>query len=112
MGNGAAAFGAEDAVDVLARRALAGPGLGGALDGELVLGDDGYEGWREGGERSVRLSLYPFVIWKLTVGRAGLALAVVTVVVPSDEGRVDVDRIGDGLAEAVSGERHGEYVLG
>lgn len=45
VGDGAAALGAEDAVDVLAGGALASPGLGGALDGELVLGDDDDEGW-------------------------------------------------------------------
>lgn len=43
-----------------------------------------------------------------TVGGAGLALAVVTVVVAGDDGGVDVGLVGDGLAEAVSGERHGE----
>lgn len=48
MGDGAAALGAEDAVDGLAGGALARPGLGGAVDGELVLGDDGDEGWEEG----------------------------------------------------------------
>jgi hypothetical protein len=37
-----------------------------------------------------------------------LALAVVAVVVAGDEGLVDVNGVGDGLAEAVSGERHGE----
>lgn len=45
-----------------------------------------------------------------TVGRAALALAVVAVVVAGEEGSVDVSRVGDGLAEAVSGERHGGYV--
>jgi hypothetical protein len=42
----------------------------------------------------------------LTVGAATLALAVVTVVVSGDEGRLDVSRVGDGLAQAVSSERH------
>ena len=45
-----------------------------------------------------------------TVGRAALALAVVAVVVAGEEGGLDVNRVGDGLAEAVSGERHGGYV--
>jgi hypothetical protein len=31
------------------------------------------------------------------------------VVVAGQEGGVDVDRVGDGLAEAVSGERHGDW---
>lgn len=38
-----------------------------------------------------------------TVGRAGLALAVVAVVVAREEGRVDGDGVGDGAAEAVAG---------
>jgi hypothetical protein len=44
VGNGRAALGAEDAVDVLARGALAGVALGVAGDGELVLGDYDDEG--------------------------------------------------------------------
>ena len=42
-----------------------------------------------------------------TVGAAALALAVVAVIVASDQRSLDVSRVGDGLAEAVSGERHG-----
>lgn len=45
VGNGRAALAAEDAVHGLARGALAGPRLGRAVDGELVLGDDDHEGW-------------------------------------------------------------------
>lgn len=41
MGNGRATFRAEDAVDVEARRSLAGVRLDRALDDEFVLGDDG-----------------------------------------------------------------------
>ena len=41
-----------------------------------------------------------------TVGRARLALAVVAVVVAGEERGVNVDRVGDGLAETVSGEGH------
>lgn len=41
-----------------------------------------------------------------TVSRARLALAVVAVVVASEGGSIYVDRVGDGLAETVSGERH------
>lgn len=43
VGNGRATLRAEYAVDVLARAALASPALGGAVDGELVLGHDGDE---------------------------------------------------------------------
>lgn len=35
-----------------------------------------------------------------------MALAVVAVVVAGQEGRVHVDRVSDGLAEAVAGEGH------
>jgi hypothetical protein len=84
VGYGRAAVGAEEAPDGLAGGALALPLLEGAVDGELVLGDNGDEG----------------------VGRAGLALAVVAVVVAGEEGSVDVSRVGDGLAETVSSERH------
>lgn len=44
----------------------------------------------------------------LTVGRAGLALAVVTVVVGRDQRSVDVNAVRDSLAEAVSCENHGD----
>ena len=84
VGDGGAAVGAEEAPDGLAGGALVLVLLDGPVDGELVLGDDGDE----------------------RVGAAGLALAVVAVVVAREEGLVDVGRVGDGLAEAVSGERH------
>ena len=45
MRNGRAALGAEEAVDVLAGGALGGVLLDGTVDGELILGDDGDEGW-------------------------------------------------------------------
>ena len=48
VGNGRAALGAEEAVDVVARGTLARVFLDGALDGELVLGDDGDEGFGDG----------------------------------------------------------------
>lgn len=48
---------------------------------------------------------------KLTVGRAGLALAIVAVVVAGEQRGVDIDGIGGGLAQAVSGESHFEYGL-
>lgn len=41
-----------------------------------------------------------------TVGRATLTLAIVAVVVAGEEGSFNVDGIGDGFAETVSGERH------
>jgi hypothetical protein len=44
VGDGRAALGTEDTVDQLARGTLAGIALGGAGNGELVLGDDGNEG--------------------------------------------------------------------
>lgn len=43
-----------------------------------------------------------------TVGRSRLTLAVIAVIVTCEEGSVNVDRVSDGLAEAVSGERHVE----
>lgn len=42
----------------------------------------------------------------LTVGRAGLALAVIAVVVAGEKRSVDVDRVSDGLAETVTRETH------
>lgn len=41
VSNGGATLRAEDAVDGMARRALARPGLGGTVDGQSGLGDDG-----------------------------------------------------------------------
>jgi hypothetical protein len=41
-----------------------------------------------------------------TVGRTALTLAVITVVIGGDEGRVHVDGVRDGFAKAVSGKRH------
>lgn len=89
MRNGRTALGAEDPVDGFARRAFAGPFLGGAVDGELVFGDDGDE----------------------RVGRAALALAVVAVVVAGDEGSFHVGGVGYCFAETVSCERHGGRLL-
>lgn len=43
---------------------------------------------------------------KHTVGAARLTLTVVAVVVASEEWLLNVSRVGDGLAQAVSGERH------
>ena len=45
MGNGRATLRAEDAVDSLAGGTLASPALGGAVDGQLGLGDDGNQSW-------------------------------------------------------------------
>jgi hypothetical protein len=44
VSDGGTALRAEDAVDVHAGRSLACPALGGAGDGQLVLGDDNDEG--------------------------------------------------------------------
>ena len=66
VGDGTTTFRAEDAMDGLAGTALACPALGVPFDGELVLEHDGNEG----------------------VGRAGLALAVVTVVVANEGGSI------------------------
>lgn len=46
VGNGGATFGAEDAVHGIAGATLAGPGLGGAVKDQLVLGDDGDQSCR------------------------------------------------------------------
>lgn len=54
MGDGGAALRAEDAVDGLAGRAFAGVGLGWALDGEFVFGDDGYQGCLNSGSADIR----------------------------------------------------------
>jgi hypothetical protein len=83
VGDWRAAVGAEDAVDVLSGRALASPALGGAFDGQLVLGDNDNE----------------------RVGRTALALAVVAVVIPNNYG-LGVHRVGDVAAQAVTRETH------
>lgn len=41
-----------------------------------------------------------------TVSRTALTLAVITVVIGGDEGRVHVGGVRDGFAKAVSGKRH------
>jgi hypothetical protein len=43
VGNGRAAVGAEESVDLVSGGGRAGPRLDGAVDGQLVLGDDGDE---------------------------------------------------------------------
>lgn len=48
---------------------------------------------------------------KLTICRARLPLAVVTMVVTRDQRLVNVDRVGDGLAETVTLENHGEELF-
>lgn len=45
VGNGRATLGAEDAVDGVTGAALASPALGGAVDGQLVLGDNSDQGY-------------------------------------------------------------------
>jgi hypothetical protein len=41
-----------------------------------------------------------------TVGRTGLALAVIAVVVGSNEGLVNLGLVGDSTTETVSSQRH------
>lgn len=41
-----------------------------------------------------------------TVSRATLTLAVIAVVISRSERLLDVDRVGDGFAETVTGNRH------
>lgn len=90
VGNGRTALGAEETVDNLARGALgSGVGLDWAIESELVLGDYSDQG----------------------VGRAALSLAVIAVIIASEKGLVDVNRVGDSLAKTVSAERHVEYFL-
>lgn len=45
MSNRGATFGAEESVNGVAGRALAGPLLDGPIDGELVFGNDGDESY-------------------------------------------------------------------
>ena len=45
VGNGRAALRAEDPVNLVTGSTRASVALGGSLDGQLVLGDDGDEGW-------------------------------------------------------------------
>jgi hypothetical protein len=45
VGNGRATLGAEDTVDGVTGAALACPALGGAVDGQLVLGDNSDQGY-------------------------------------------------------------------
>lgn len=45
-------------------------------------------------------------LFRHTVGRARLALAVVAVVVAGNDWRVDVNGVRDRFAQAVSGENH------
>lgn len=48
---------------------------------------------------------------RLTVCGTRLSLTVVAVVVTRDQGLVDVDRVGDGLAETVTFENHGDKLF-
>lgn len=101
MGDRGTTLRTEDAVDGEARRALASPALGRTVNGQLVLGDDSDESYNK-----VNNCISPQVLPQLTIGRATLALAVITVVIGSDQRCVNVHGIRDGFAKAVSGERH------
>lgn len=81
VGNGRTALGAEDTVDGISGAALAGPGLGGTVDGQISLLDDGDQSclsqrsfnWIQqsqqfGGRRTIPVSERVKLI--LTVGRA------------------------------------------
>lgn len=105
MGNGRAALGAEETPHRFSGRALALPLLHGAIDGELVFGNNGDEGWSLLAICRVRI-MGEGEGEEVTVGAAALTLAVVAVVVAGDERGFDVGGVGDGVAEAVSGERH------
>lgn len=102
MSDGGTTLGAEDAVDSMAGRTLASPALDGTGDIQLFLGDDSDERYDE-----VNNQVSPTDFTRLTVGRATLALAVIAVVIGSDQRSVNVHGVRDGFAEAVSGERHG-----
>lgn len=104
MGDRGATLRAEDAVDGVAGGTLASPALSRAVDGQLVLGDDSDESYNK-----VNNCISPRILPPLTVGRATLALAVIAVIVGSDQRCVNVHGIRDGFAKAVSGERHFEY---
>lgn len=116
VGDGGTALGAEESVDDVAGRALgAGVGLDGAVEGELVLLDDSDESYRGVSRLILLCALHSLQAWfssfrarwgKRTVGGTALALAVVAVVVANKERGLHVNRVGDGLAETVSGERH------
>ena len=101
MGNGRTTLGAEDAVDGLARGAVLSVALGRTVDGEGVLRDDG-------DESCIQLENGTSVnnVGQHTVGRTGLALAVVAVVVGGNEGLVNLGLVGDSTTQTVTGQRH------
>lgn len=103
VGDGRAALGAEDAVDGMARRALAGPGLGGTVDGQSGLRDDGDESYPM---LAIELCVCLVQDGERTVGRAALTLAVITVVVSGDSRLINRCGVSDSAAKAVTGERH------
>lgn len=104
MGDRGATLRAEDAVDGEAGGTLASPALGRTVDGQLVLWDDSDESYNQ-----VNNCNFHQVLPQLTVGRATLALAVIAVIVGSDQRGVNVHGVRDGFAKAVSGERHCGY---
>lgn len=89
VSNGRAAFLAEPTPDGIPGVGSALPLLDGSIHFKLVLGNHNYKG----------------------VGRARLTLAIITVVIASEERGVNVDLVGDGFAKAVSGERHVELYI-
>lgn len=83
---------------------LTSPALGRTVDGQLVLGDDSDESYN-----NVNNCILTRVLAQLTVGRATLALAVIAVIIGSDQRCVNVHGVRDSFAKAVSGERHCGY---
>lgn len=121
VGDRGSALAAEDSVHGVAAGALGRVGLGGAVDGQRGLGDDGHQSCSKGISHWSRGGIPE----KHTVGRAALALAVIAVVVAvfisasaklperkrgedqrSDQGLIDGSAVGDSAAKTVTGERH------
>jgi hypothetical protein len=113
MGDGRSAFGAENAVNIFARATLASPALGGTIHRELSLRNDHHKGFQfQFGLAHLRHSKRVCTDkkgggeGKLTVGRSGLALTVIAMVVASKEWLVNVNAVRNSLAKAVSSKNH------
>lgn len=98
----ATALAAKNAMNVLARRALAGPGFGGAGEGEGCFGDDCYQCYQKQTTLARGYILGGEDGRGNTVARTSLPLTVVAVIVARDERLVDGDGVCDGAAEAVA----------
>jgi hypothetical protein len=105
VGDGRTALGAKDTMHGFARATRACPALGGTLHGELVLGHDGDEGWEN--PDLVRSDPHRYLGGCIiTVGRPALTLAVIAVIVPRDQGLLNIDAVRHSFAEAVASENH------